>query len=296
MDRKLNNGTDRPDTGTRRKGQRLDLSVPQVAGSAVAAVAAAVLASQLGVYGTIAGAGVVSVIATCGGSVFQHFFRRTGEQIRDVKVQVTPRARQVPVRRLPGAPGSSGDPRDPGSGMWMLPQVVGLDEEFGEATTHGTRVRGWKRPALAAAVAFVVAMIGITGFELISGQDLSGGGGTTVGSVVGGSGHRSAPSDDAPANSPSPGGQGTATPGNGGGSGPSRSPGDGQSSGTGQGGNGSPSAPAPSPTVPGGEVTPSPSGGASNPPGPTPTPTPSFGAGGNGGQTPHGAGSGVAGQ
>ena len=48
--------------------RRIDLSLPQVAGSAVAAVVAAVLASQLGVYGTILGAGVMSVVATCGGT------------------------------------------------------------------------------------------------------------------------------------------------------------------------------------------------------------------------------------
>nr|MDT0526266.1 hypothetical protein [Streptomyces sp. DSM 41633] len=72
----------KPESDTEPKERRIDLSLPQVAGSAVAAVAAAVAASQLGVYGTIAGAGVMSVVATCGGSVFQHFFRRTGEQIR----------------------------------------------------------------------------------------------------------------------------------------------------------------------------------------------------------------------
>ncbi|MGY0019240.1 hypothetical protein ACVHNB_09680 [Streptomyces sp. YJ-C3] len=77
--------------------KRLDLSVPQVAGSAVAAVVAAKLASSFGVYGTILGAGVVSALATCGGTVFQHFFRRTGEQIRDVAVQTKPKGRQVPV-------------------------------------------------------------------------------------------------------------------------------------------------------------------------------------------------------
>lgn len=66
------------------EAKRIDLSVPQVAGSAVAAVAGAVAASQLGVYGTVIGAGVMSVVATTGGSVFQHLFRRTGEQIRDV--------------------------------------------------------------------------------------------------------------------------------------------------------------------------------------------------------------------
>nr|WP_256861113.1 hypothetical protein [Streptomyces tsukubensis] len=72
------------------------MSVAQVAGSAVAAIAAAVLASKLGVYGTIIGAGVVSVVATTGGTVFQHLFRRTGEQIREAAVQTKPKARQVP--------------------------------------------------------------------------------------------------------------------------------------------------------------------------------------------------------
>ncbi|MFD7185593.1 hypothetical protein ACFV90_37240 [Streptomyces sp. NPDC059904] len=85
------------DAQEKPKGKRLDLSLPQVAGSAVAAVVAAKLAAGLGVYGTIVGAGVVSVLATCGGSLFQHFFRRTGEQIRDVAGQAIPKGRQIPM-------------------------------------------------------------------------------------------------------------------------------------------------------------------------------------------------------
>ncbi|GAA2330191.1 MSCRAMM family adhesin SdrC [Streptomyces kunmingensis] len=86
------------DEQSRPKGKkRVDLSVPQVAGSAVAAVVAAKLASSFGVYGTILGAGVVSAIATCGGTVFQHFFSRTGEQIRDAAVQTKPKGRRIPV-------------------------------------------------------------------------------------------------------------------------------------------------------------------------------------------------------
>lgn len=73
--------------GRRKREQRIGLSLRQVAGRALAAIAAAVLASRLRVYWTITGAGVVSVVVTCGGSVFQHLFRRTGEQIRDVTVQ-----------------------------------------------------------------------------------------------------------------------------------------------------------------------------------------------------------------
>ncbi|MER5679937.1 MULTISPECIES: hypothetical protein [Streptomyces] len=231
----------KPQSDAERKERRIDLSLPQVAGSAVAAVAAAVMASQLGVYGTIAGAGVMSVVATCGGSVFQHFFRRTGEQIREVTVQVKhPAGRQVTVRtretspaprrpeddatRVLGAVGLSGSadadrttvlrtvergegsgtdrttvlrqfrPGGPATGERSDAAVTPggdafREETWSEARTHGTRVRGWKRSALAAAGVFVLSMAGITVYEMVSGHDLGGSGRTTIGSVVSGGGH-----------------------------------------------------------------------------------------------------------
>ncbi|MGW6570271.1 hypothetical protein [Streptomyces sp. NPDC054975] len=172
--------------------KKLDLSVAQVSGSAVAAVVAAKLASTLGVYGTILGAGVISVIATCGGSLFQHVFKRTGEQIRVVAVHAepskTPAGQAAPDRTqvLTTVGGPAAPP---------------YDEEFGEATTHGTRVRGWKRSAVGAALVFLVAMGGITSYELISDQDFSGTKGTTTfGSVVGRGGEATneQPSDGGP--------------------------------------------------------------------------------------------------
>ncbi|MFJ2650910.1 hypothetical protein ACIO1C_29845 [Streptomyces sp. NPDC087420] len=244
--------------------KRLDLSVPQVAGSAVAAITAAVLASQLGVYGTIIGAGVVSVVATCGASVFQHVFRRTGEQIRVVTVQAKPKGRQVPA-----APTSLRKAQPRGTPDGEFGKATG---EFGEATVHGTRVRGWKRPVRAAVVVFLVAMIGITGFELISGRDLSGGKGTTVGTVVGGGHDRSAPSRS-PGDTPNPGQDPGTTPGtdsggeSGGGTDPATpSPGTTPGGGTGQNGGGTPPA-SPAPT-------PSPSHSATTPPAETPPHTP----------------------
>ncbi|MFI6333454.1 hypothetical protein [Streptomyces sp. NPDC050535] len=151
-------------------GKRLDLSVPQVAGSAVAAVVAAKLASYFGVYGTMLGAGLVSVIATCGGTIFQHFFKRTGEQIRDVKVQTRPRSQQV--------------------------SAVG---EFTEGTVYRARVRSWKRPLVAAALVFGVTMAGITTYELVSGRSFSGDGrATTVGDAIEGSGSDSTPEPSTP--------------------------------------------------------------------------------------------------
>ncbi|WP_317445831.1 hypothetical protein [Streptomyces collinus] len=141
-----------PDAGRKR----IDLSVPQVAGSALAAVVAAKLASYFGVYGTILGAGVVSVVASCGGTLFQHFFRRTGEQLREGKPPVRPR--QV------GTPAPDG---------------------FGEGTVYRARTRTWRRPVVAAAVVFAVTMAGITTYELVSGSSFSGGRGTTVSGAVG---------------------------------------------------------------------------------------------------------------
>ncbi|WP_228901434.1 hypothetical protein [Streptomyces sp. DH1] len=161
--------TEAPTEGARR----IDLSVPQVAGSALAAVVAAKLASSFGVYGTILGAGLISVIATCGGSVLQHFFKRTGEQLRVKRAGGGPRTASVPAAG--SAPASA----------WG---------EFTEGTVYRARTRGWKRPLVAAALVFGVTMAGITAYELASGENLSGGHSTTVGSAftghhTSGSGH-----------------------------------------------------------------------------------------------------------
>ncbi|MEU8435656.1 hypothetical protein AB0F18_22640 [Streptomyces sp. NPDC029216] len=147
------------DGGRGPERKKLDLSVTQVAGSSLATVAAALLASQLGVYGTILGAGVVSVVATAGGPVIQHAFRRTGDRLRE---GARPRGRQVPVT------GGEEGPAAPPPG------------EFGEATVHGTRVRGWKRTAVASGAAFALAVGGLGTYEAFAGTSVSSGGGTLL--------------------------------------------------------------------------------------------------------------------
>ncbi|MFE7109836.1 hypothetical protein ACFU98_45330 [Streptomyces sp. NPDC057575] len=314
----------KPESDIEPKERRIDLSLPQVAGSAVAAVAAAVAASQLGVYGTILGAGVMSVVATCGGSVFQHFFRRTGEQIREVTVQVKHPGREVTVhtretsgarvakgtRRPPagapaGAPRGTADAEDATTVLPAMDATTVLrradgavpspapadepdrtrmlrpldatqllttarpdpDEEFSEASTHGTRIRGWKRSALGAAVVFVLTMAGITTYELVSGNDLSGGQGTTVGSVVRGGERGSGSDGPAPTTTTGPGQERTpgqesgATSGTDPQGGASRSPDPGQ-------GDRSSADPTPGPTQSGS------TGDGTNPP-PAATPSPS---------------------
>ncbi|GGX60191.1 hypothetical protein [Streptomyces hiroshimensis] len=90
---------DKGESEAKQNGKRLELSLAQVAGSALAAVIAALLAGKLGVYGTVIGAGVVSVVATSGGTIFQHLFKRTGEQLREATTQAAaPKLRQVPVQ------------------------------------------------------------------------------------------------------------------------------------------------------------------------------------------------------
>ncbi|MFI8389801.1 hypothetical protein [Streptomyces sp. NPDC085540] len=185
--------------------KKLDLSAAQVAGSSLATVAAALLASKMGVYGTILGAGVVSVVATAGGPVIQHFFRRTGDQLRG---SARPGARQVPV------------PREESTGAGLA--VTPAPREFGEATVHGTRVRGWKRTAVASGAAFAIALGGLGTYEALAGTSVSSDGGTLFsgGTRTVGRDHPSPPRDE-------PGGEekGGRSPGYGTSPSPSSSPG-----------------------------------------------------------------------
>ncbi|MFE3766023.1 hypothetical protein ACFXPI_30160 [Streptomyces sp. NPDC059104] len=252
-------------------GRKLDLSVTQIAGSSLATVAAALLASKLGVYGTILGAGVVSVVATAGGPVIQHVFRRTGDQLR---VSARAGADRVRPAAAEGAPGPSG-----------------FTEEFGEATVHGTRVRGWKRTAVASGAAFALAIGGLGTYEALAGTSISSDGGTLL---SGGSrkapDHRPAPPEDGRdgGGAGERGGKDGKTPGTGPSPDPSASRGSG-GHGTGGTPSGSPTPPAPDPSA-SPAATPSKS---ATPPGPTPG-TGGTGTGsGTGGGTGSGTGQGA---
>lgn len=200
------------------KERAFDLNVAQVLGSALAAVIAALIAGRLGVYGTIIGAGVISVVATTGGPVLQHLLRRTGQEVKEqVKQQV-----KLPPSRLPNAHrrrfevgahsgeaavAPAGAERAPaGAGAWPddRERVGGAQDpglpsgatstspqprpagEFTTSRTLGTRWRGWRRLLLTSALVFVVAIGGITLYEALSGNNVSGGkGGTTsIGQIL----------------------------------------------------------------------------------------------------------------
>lgn len=60
---------------------RINLSASHVAGSALAATSSAMVASYLGIAGTIAGAAIGSAVATTGTAVYGHAFRHGGRRI-----------------------------------------------------------------------------------------------------------------------------------------------------------------------------------------------------------------------
>ncbi|WP_030260847.1 hypothetical protein, partial [Streptomyces violens] len=296
---------DRTESKTKKTGKekRIDLSVAQVSGSALAAAVAAYLAGRLGVYGTVIGAGVVSVVATTGGSIFQHLFRRTGEQVKEATVSTRPRPRrrqQLGSRMTAPSTGARGATRvrsASSAGVTMVlptfdrggtedeitsvaaaknadatrplprpsaaeetqaltalpaddetqvltaspaadetqvlsppgaedatrpvPQqdtrtmalrtvaeppggasVAETPEETPDAefrTLYGTRLRGRRRTLLAALAVFLLAMAGVTAFELATGHDAAGGNGTSVSNFFrSGGGGDSAPTTPTP--------------------------------------------------------------------------------------------------
>jgi hypothetical protein len=249
----------REKAGRGRREGKLDLNLPQVAGSAVAAVVAAKLASNLGVYGTIAGAGVVSVLGTCGGTILQHVFRRTGRHMQEVAGQARPGVRRVRDRARPsaGAAPATAAEAETAARTLLLPDAVpeadtgtrqvavtapltgaargasghhvesaesaesaehgqsggagrAGQEGYGAPTAYRARGRaGWKRPAVAVALAFGLTMAGITGYEAVAGESIGGGHGTTIGNAV--TGHSSSRSGGG--HVPAPGSSGTASTG-----------------------------------------------------------------------------------
>ena len=183
------------------KRRALDLSFVQVAASALATVVGAVLASELGIYGTIIGAAVVSVGATIGSAVFQHVFRRTGEQIRNLAPTT---AHPVPNPALVRSPEDSAaetrlfDPFDPGGEKTRMMAAISPPDDAESVTTYRGRTtwkpKGWKTYAVMAALVFALAMSTVTVVELVAGKPLTdivkneSGTGTSLGGSSGGSG------------------------------------------------------------------------------------------------------------
>ena len=181
-----------------KPGQRM--SVVQVLASALAALSASVIASFFGIAGTLAGAALVSVVATVAAALYSY-------SLRWVRAQVHSAA----------GPSGSGLDGAPTSRPLSTSGETGV-----EATVAALRERRrhfrWRRIALAALVAFVLAMTAVTLIELVTGGPISshlpGGrhsGGTSIGNVIGGGGTARSPAKSPTVPEPPPETSTTAT-------------------------------------------------------------------------------------
>lgn len=62
-----------------------DLSLAQVAAGALAAVTSMLLASQIGIYGSVIGVGVGSVVSAVASQLYKKFLQRSADKLREIK-------------------------------------------------------------------------------------------------------------------------------------------------------------------------------------------------------------------
>jgi hypothetical protein len=140
---------------------RVDINVVQVVASALAAVSSAVLLSTVGVAGTVIGAAVGSVIATVGSAVYSYSLHVSRERVA-AAAQVAAMAR---VRR---------GGQDPRATQRLSEQQEADAEKAARPSLRETLSKlPWKRVAVATTGVFLVAMVVIVGFELVSGRAVS---------------------------------------------------------------------------------------------------------------------------
>ncbi len=161
----------------------------QVMAGALAAITAAVLGSTMGVAGTVAGAGVASIVTTVGGALYMRSIQRTKQSVRTVRDLVVARAGGTSVTLVEERPASGQDTgeaaEDEPSAVAEVAEGAGLETRTEVVEPEPAR-RKLRWPALVAAgvLAFALGMMVVTGVELIRGERMSGGAGTSVGGIV----------------------------------------------------------------------------------------------------------------
>lgn len=205
MDRETKN-THQQSRDADRESEGMGLRPAQVAAAALAAVTAAFLGSSLGVYGTVLGAGLISVVTTVGSEVYLRSLDRTKAAARHLPVK----AQRMGMRaeRRGGSP--SALPDQP-----TLPIMASAPYGSGRAADtpgaeprHARRQQWWKRRwsvvAATSVLAFVLGMVALTSYEGVTGRAVSGADGTTVSSIVRGTGQQTEKDQPDPVEQPDP--------------------------------------------------------------------------------------------
>lgn len=159
-----------PDQGADADKKPLDLSLTQLIGGALAAMTAAYLGSRLSVVGTVVGAAIASMVAGVGGALYTASLRHTRDKVKSVW---TGRVNDTPTRVVVTSDNPS---------VEQTPAVADAPAMSPrKAVVPGWRTgRFWKRMLIGVVAIFALAVGTITALELVSGQALSGGQGTTV--------------------------------------------------------------------------------------------------------------------
>ena len=156
-----------------KKDDTDSIRMSQVLAGALAAVTAALIGSTMGVAGTVVGAGLASVISTVGGALYLRSIQRTRQGVRTVRAKV--------VGRSGGATVLVSE-EEPATG-----EVVEADaspQTSDDRPPAEPRRLRWPTLVVSSLAAFALGMLVITGVEWLNGGSLSGGSGTTLGSIV----------------------------------------------------------------------------------------------------------------
>lgn len=164
---------------------RIEVNWVQSTAGALAAVSSAVLLSTFGVAGTLIGAALGSLVITLGGAVYSYSIRATRHQVAATQAVAVARIGLAQARvREASADVAAGD--DPAAEEELVEAGEDLDhaqavledvasEESDDRIGWRTVLAGlpWKRIAVVTSAIFVVVMLAILTFELITGRAVS---------------------------------------------------------------------------------------------------------------------------
>lgn len=169
------------DSGTEDR-RRIEVNWVQSMAGAFAAVTSAVLLSTVGVAGTVIGAAIGSVVATVGGAVYSYYIAVTKDRVARAHavaatrvVRAQSKLNEATQRLAVDRP--QADEQIAGAGEDLEQAKVELEdaEDAPDRIDWRTMLAGlpWKRIAVGASAIFVVAMLAILTFELITGRAVS---------------------------------------------------------------------------------------------------------------------------
>jgi hypothetical protein len=155
------------------KPRKFELSLSQIIGGALAAMTAAAIGSRLGAAGTIIGAAAASVVAAVSGAAYTASVRHTQEKVKTVWPGRWRVGNLTTVQLVT-------DRTEPKAAIAPAQQLAPRERSGGSRLLHRLP---WRNVVLGALLAFGIAVVAVTGLELISGHALSGDDGTTISQV-----------------------------------------------------------------------------------------------------------------